>query len=135
MMKKIYSTTIINTGGREGEVFSPDKSFSYQVTSPGPHQENKTNPEQLFAAAYSSCFNSALELVMAKEGINSKSTVKATVSLYSDDSSGFQVGVVLSVAIPEVDHETAKKLVQAAHEVCPYSKATRGNITVELEVE
>lgn len=135
MMKKIYSTTIINTGGREGEVFSPDKSFSYQVTSPGPHQENKTNPEQLFAAAYSSCFNSALELVMAKEGINSKSTVKATVSLYSDDSSGFQVGVVLSVAIPEVDHETAKKLVQAAHEVCPYSKATKGNITVELEVE
>lgn len=134
-MKKIYSTTIINTGGREGEVFSPDKSFSYQVTSPGPHQENKTNPEQLFAAAYSSCFNSALELVMAKERINSKSTVKATVSLYSDDSSGFQVGVVLSVAIPEVDHETAKKLVQAAHEVCPYSKATRGNITVELEVE
>lgn len=134
-MKKIYSTTIINTGGREGEVFSPDKSFSYQVTSPGPHQENKTNPEQLFAAAYSSCFNSALELVMAKEGINSKSTVKATVSLYSDDSSGFQVGVVLSVAIPEVDHETAKKLVQAAHEVCPYSKATKGNITVELEVE
>lgn len=135
MMKKIYSTTIINTGGREGEVFSPDKSFSYQVTSPGPHQENKTNPEQLFAAAYSSCFNSALELVMAKEGINSKSTVKATVSLYSDDSSGFQVGVVLSVAIPEVDHETAKKLVQAAHEVCPYSKATKGNITVKLEVE
>ncbi|MBO0422052.1 osmotically inducible protein C [Enterococcus plantarum] len=134
-MKKIYSTTIINTGGREGEVFSPDKSFSYQVTSPGPHQENKTNPEQLFAAAYSSCFNSALELVMANQKITSKSTVKATVSLFSDEESGFQVGVVLSVKIDDVDRETAEALVKAAHEVCPYSKATRGNISVELEVE
>jgi osmotically inducible protein OsmC len=134
-MKKIYSTTIINTGGREGEVFSPDKSFSYQVTSPGPHKENKTNPEQLFAAAYSSCFNSALELVMEQAGIDAKSTVKATVSLFSDETSGFQVGVVLSVAIDGVEKAQAEELVQKAHEVCPYSKATKGNISVELEVE
>ncbi|MFD1899576.1 organic hydroperoxide resistance protein [Enterococcus termitis] len=133
-MKKIYSTTIINTGGREGEVYSPDKSFSYQVTSPV-HKENKTNPEQLFAAAYSSCFNSALELVMGQKNIHSKSTVKATVSLFSDEETGFQVGVVLSVKIDDVDHATAEELVKAAHEVCPYSKATKGNISVELEVE
>ena len=134
-MKKIYSTSIINTGGREGEVFSPDKSFHYDVTSPGPHQENKTNPEQLFAAAYSACFNGALELVMEQKGIKSKSTVKATVSLFNDEQTGFQVGVVLSVNINDVDHELAEELVNVAHEVCPYSKATRGNISVELEVE
>ncbi|GGC80098.1 organic hydroperoxide resistance protein [Enterococcus sp. DIV0242_7C1] len=134
-MKKIYSTTIINTGGREGEVYSPDKSFSYEVTSPGPHKENKTNPEQLFAAAYSSCFNSALELVMGQKNIHSKSTVKATVSLFSDEETGFQVGVVLSVKIDDVDHATAVELVNTAHQVCPYSKATKGNISVELEVE
>lgn len=134
-MKKIYSTTIVNTGGREGEVFSPDKSFRYEVTSPGPHKEGKTNPEQLFAAAYSSCFNSALELVMDQKKIKSKSTVKATVSLFNDEQSGFQVGVVLSVKIDDIDRETAEELVKAAHEVCPYSKATRGNISVELEVE
>lgn len=72
---------------------------------------------------------------MAKQKITSKSTVKATVSLFSDEQSGFQVGVVLAVKIDDVDRETAEELVKATHEVCPYSKATRGNISVELEVE
>ena len=72
-MKKIYETTIINTGGRAGEVHSPDKSFSYAVASPGVKKENTTNPEQLFAAAYSACFNGALELVMDQEKVEGKS--------------------------------------------------------------
>ncbi len=79
-MKKIYETTIINTGGRAGEVHSPDKSFSYAVASPGVKKENTTNPEQLFAAAYSACFNGALELVMDQEKVEGKSTVTARVS-------------------------------------------------------
>ncbi|MBP1042203.1 organic hydroperoxide resistance protein [Vagococcus sp. BWB3-3] len=133
-MKKIYETSIINTGGRSGEVYSPDKSFSYEVVSPGIKKEHTTNPEQLFAAAYSACFNSALEVVMAKEGIKSKSTVTARVSLYSASKEDFQVAVQLEVKIDDVEKIQAEELVAKAHEVCPYSKATRNNIDVELIV-
>ena len=100
-MKKIYETTIINTGGRAGEVHSPDKSFSYAVASPGVKKENTTNPEQLFAAAYSACFS---------------------------------VGAELEVHIDGVDQAKAEELVKKAHEICPYSKATRNNIDVKLTV-
>ncbi|WP_314066557.1 organic hydroperoxide resistance protein [uncultured Vagococcus sp.] len=133
-MKKIFETSIVNTGGRSGEVHSPDKSFSYEVVSPGVKKEHTTNPEQLFAAAYSACFNSALELVMEKEKIESKSSVTARVSLYSDPEGGFQVGVQLEVKIDDVEKAQAEVLVAKAHEVCPYSKATRNNIDVELIV-
>lgn len=133
-MKKIYETAIVNTGGRDGEVHSPDKSFLYKVTAPGLKKENATNPEQLFAAAFSACFNSALELVMAQEKINEKSTVTARVSLFQDPAEGFNVAVKLEVAIENVDKAEATRLVEKAHQVCPYSKATRGNIDVELEV-
>ena len=126
-MKKIYETTIINTGGRAGEVHSPDKSFSYAVASPGVKKENTTNPEQLFAAAYSACFNGALELV---EG---KSTVTARVSLFQGED-GFSVGAELEVHIDGVDQAKAEELVKKAHEICPYSKATRNNIDVKLTV-
>ena len=115
-MKKIYETTIINTGGRAGEVHSPDKSFSYAVASPGVKKENTTNPEQLFAAAYSACFNGALELVMDQEKVEGS------------------VGAELEVHIDGVDQAKAEELVKKAHEICPYSKATRNNIDVKLTV-
>lgn len=133
-MKKLYETSIINTGGRSGEVHSPDKSFHYQVTSPGIKRENTTNPEQLFAAAYSACFNSALELVMQQAKIDAKSTVTARISLYEDPEGGYKVGAQLEVSIPSVDKAQAEELVAKAHGVCPYSKATRNNIEVELTV-
>ena len=124
-MKKIYETTIINTGGRAGEVHSPDKSFSYAVASPGVKKENTTNPEQLFAAAYSACFNG--------EKVEGKSTVTARVSLFQGED-GFSVGAELEVHIDGVDQAKAEELVKKAHEICPYSKATRNNIDVKLTV-
>ena len=132
-MKKIYETTIINTGGRAGEVHSPDKSFSYAVASPGVKKENTTNPEQLFAAAYSACFNGALELVMDQEKVEGKSTVTARVSLFQGED-GFSVGAELEVHIDGVDQAKAEELVKKANEICPYSKATRNNIDVKLTV-
>lgn len=133
-MKKIYETTIINTGGRAGEVHSPDDSFTYKVSSPGSNIENSTNPEQLFAAAYSACFNGALELVMSKAKNVNPSTVTAHVSLFSDIKEGFSIAVTLDVHIDNVDLETATSLIEKAHDVCPYSKATRNNVDVTLNV-
>ncbi|WP_099222050.1 organic hydroperoxide resistance protein [Listeria costaricensis] len=137
-MKKLYETTIVNTGGRSGEVHSPDNVFYFDISAPkelGGEGGGGTNPEQLFAAGYSSCFNSALELVLGKEKIDAKSTVTATVSLYSDpEDGGFKVGVVLEVEIDGVEKDKAEELVEKAHQVCPYSKATRGNIDVELKI-
>ncbi|EUJ23740.1 OsmC/Ohr family protein [Listeria floridensis FSL S10-1187] len=136
-MKKLYETTVINTGGRSGEVHSPDNIFQYDISAPkelGGENGAGTNPEQLFAAGYSACFNSALELVMGKEKVNGKSTVTGTVSLYSDpEDNGFKVGVVLEVHIDGVDDAKTQELIEKAHQVCPYSKATRGNIDVELK--
>jgi osmotically inducible protein OsmC len=133
-MKKIYETAITNIGGREGEVHSADNSFSYAVTSPGRKKDNATNPEQLFAAAYSACFNSALEMVLEKEGIQAESTVTARVSLYQDEEGGFNVGVQLETHIEGVSEEQAHDLVEKAHQVCPYSRATRNNIEVDLVI-
>ncbi|MBC2024871.1 organic hydroperoxide resistance protein [Listeria booriae] len=137
-MKKLYETTVINTGGRKGEVHSPDNIFFQDIASPkelGGEGGSGSNPEQLFAAGYSACFNSALELVMSKQKIEAASTVEGTVSLYSDpEDNGFKIGVVLSVHIEGVNPETAQQLVETAHQVCPYSKATRGNIEVELNI-
>ncbi|EUJ40491.1 organic hydroperoxide resistance protein [Brochothrix campestris] len=137
-MKKLYETTIINTGGRSGEVSSPDNIFYYDISAPtelGGDGGSGTNPEQLFAAGYSACFNSALEVVMQRAQIKTTSTVTGTVTLYGDPvDNGFKIGVILDVQIANVDHETAQALVAKAHDVCPYSKATRGNIDVTLNV-
>ena len=106
-MKKVYETKITNTGGREGEVYSPDHLFEHKVTSPGKKDENATNPEQLFAAAYSACFNGALELVMERENDVHPSEVSARVSLFADDVEGFHIEVVLEVKIDGVEEARA----------------------------
>ncbi|WP_071130242.1 Ohr family peroxiredoxin [Enterococcus timonensis] len=133
-MKKIYETQTENTGGREGKVYSPDHSFEHVVTSPGKRVPTATNPEQLFAAAYSSCFNGALEIVMDAEKDVHPSIVKARVSLFADDVEGFHVEVVLEVHIDGVSEDRAKELAEKADQVCPYSKATRNNIPVEIKI-
>lgn len=132
-MNKIYSTTMINTGGRSGEAVSPDKSLMLKIASPGAGAQGATNPEQLFAAGYSSCFNSALELVMLRERIKAPSTITATVSLYDRDKQDFIIGVEIEGHIEGVDKEKTQELLEKAHQVCPYSKATRGNIEVTLK--
>ena len=133
-MKKVYETKITNTGGREGEVYSPDQLFKHKVTSPGKKVENATNPEQLFAAAYSACFNGALELVMERENDVHPSEVSARVSLFADDVEGFHIEVVLEVKIDGVEEARALELVKLSDEVCPYSKAVRNNVKVTFEI-
>ncbi|MGI2327961.1 organic hydroperoxide resistance protein [Planococcus sp. YIM B11945] len=138
-MAALFTTSVLATGGRSGHVVSDDKIIDFQLVSPkelgGPGGEG-TNPEQLFAAGYSACFDGALNLVIKKQRADVTSTsVKADVHFLKDEAdNGFKIGVTLNVTVEGVDKEKAQELVEAAHQVCPYSKATRGNIDVELNV-
>lgn len=128
----VYTSKATAQGGREGTVQSDDQFLDLNLVKPGSKKEG-TNPEQLFAAGYASCFDGALNLMAsnAKKEIESKTT--AHVSLVKDPSdNGFQIGAELEVEINGVSQEEAEELVEKAHEFCPYSKATRGNIQVKL---
>lgn len=129
-MSKIYEAVIINTGGREGKVYSQGKEFLYNIAAPGSDVKNATNPEELFAAAYSACFNGALELVMSRKNITNKSSVKARVSLMNNGDADFSIQVDLEVFIKDMPREEAMNLVEEADQICPYSKALRGNTIV-----
>jgi lipoyl-dependent peroxiredoxin len=137
-MEPIYTTTANATGdGRNGHVASEDGVLDTDVRIPkamgGPG--GATNPEQLFAAGYAACFHSALKLVGASDKADLRDTqVSATVAIGTLDDGGFGLAVELDVHAPNLDHETALTLVEKAHEVCPYSNATRGNVVVTLTV-
>ncbi|WOV87002.1 organic hydroperoxide resistance protein [Sporosarcina oncorhynchi] len=136
-MKPLYETTIINTGGRDGSVYSPDNIFNLDVAKPaalGGQVTTASNPEQLFAAGYSACFNSALEIQLDKGKVAyTSSEVIATVALYPDkEDGGVKIGVKLQVTIEGVDQEVAEEYVHKAHSYCPYSKAINGNVDVEI---
>ncbi|WP_158798850.1 organic hydroperoxide resistance protein [Pedobacter sp. L105] len=137
-MKTMYQTTVDVTGGRNGQIKSEDGVLELEVRMPKElgGVEGYTNPEQLFAAGYAACFDSALNLVMKQEKVTPEapSVVKATVGLHSNDAGGFGLEVALAVQIPGIEKELAHKLVEKAHQVCPYSNATRGNIDVQLSV-
>ncbi|MFB8081302.1 organic hydroperoxide resistance protein [Streptomyces sp. NPDC057020] len=132
----LYTAVATAEGGRDGRVATDDGKVDVVVNPPkamGGSGEG-TNPEQLFAAGYSACFQGALGVVARNEKADiSGSTVTAEVGIGKNDD-GFGIIVKISAAIPNVDAETAKSLIEKAHQVCPYSKATRGNITVELAV-
>ncbi len=136
-MDALY-TAVATANGREGRTVSSDGQVDLQLAMPpalgGDGQG--TNPEQLFAAGYAACFASALGLVARQARADvSEVSVTAEVSIGKDDS-GFGLSVVLRVELPDsLAGETGLLLVKQAHEVCPYSKATRGNIPVELVVE
>ncbi|MCA9765531.1 MAG: organic hydroperoxide resistance protein [Carnobacterium sp.] len=133
-MKKLYETTMTNKGGRNGEVFSPDHSLEFKVSTPGTNGGG-TNPEQLFAAGYSSCFNSALEMILSQAGKKVDSTIDCTVSLLNEAKTGLQLQVVLEGEIEGFTSEETSEWMKKAHEVCPYSKATQGNIDVILKTK
>ncbi|MCD2467040.1 organic hydroperoxide resistance protein [Streptomyces sp. MBT42] len=132
----LYTAVATAEGGRDGRVATDDGKVDFVVNPPkamGGSGEG-TNPEQLFAAGYSACFQGALGVVARNEKADiSGSTVTAEVGIGRNED-GFGIIVKISAAIPNVDAETAKSLIEKAHQVCPYSKATRGNITVELAV-
>jgi osmotically inducible protein OsmC len=135
-MKTLYTAHATSVGGRSGHVETDDKNLALDLASPGaPNTKpGNTNPEQLFACGYAACFGSALDHVAKSEKVEAKEIkVIADVSLNQDDS-GYSIGVTLNITLDGVDSATAQKLVEAAHQVCPYSKATRGNVNVVLKV-
>jgi Ohr subfamily peroxiredoxin len=122
-------------GGRDGYVTSQDGRLELQVAVPREMggSGNGTNPEQLFAAGYSACFHNALVLVGRRAGYDlTGSTVAAKVGIGPNAIEGYGLAVALNVALPLLDQELAARFVEAAHEVCPYSNATRGNIDVSI---
>ncbi|MDA8248860.1 MAG: organic hydroperoxide resistance protein [Rhodospirillales bacterium] len=134
-----YVARATTTGGRNGHVESSDGLLKFDLSIPkelgGPGKSGATNPEQLFAAGYSACFGSAIEYLARTEKLPVTAvTVTADVIIDSNDK-GFFLAVHLRAHIAGVDVSVAESLVNRAHlEVCPYSKATRGNIQVALEV-
>jgi Ohr subfamily peroxiredoxin len=122
-------------GGREGHVRSADGLLDVDLRPPeamgGPG--GATNPEELFAAGYAACFQSALGVVGRRQKVSvDGSTVTAKVAIGTTAGGGFGLAVALEVHVPDVDAATAQALIEGAHEVCPYSNATRGNIEVTL---
>lgn len=136
LVKPLYTARVTATGGRSGHLVSADGILDVNVQPPkemgGPG--GATNPEQLFAAGYAACFQSALGVVGRREGVDtSDSLVEADVSIGTVQGGGYGLAVTLRVTIPGADPEKVQALTEAAHQVCPYSNATRGNIDVTLE--
>lgn len=137
-MDALYTATATATGdGRNGHVTSEDGLVDTDVRIPvemgGPG--GATNPEELFAAGYAACFHSALKVVGRQAGADLSGTeVSASVSIGTIEGGGFGLAVELDVHAPQLDHDAALALVEQAHQVCPYSNATRGNIEVTLTV-
>ena len=135
--KVLYTAEAVSTGdGRNGHVTSSDGRLDFDLAFP-PEMGGTgagTNPEQLFAAGYSACFHSALRLVAGQAGVRlDDSTVTAQVGI-GPEGDAFGLVVTLIIHVPGVDREQARELAEAAHQVCPYSRATRSNISVELRV-
>jgi Ohr subfamily peroxiredoxin len=132
-----YTTKATATGGRDGSARSEDGVLDVKLSTPkelGGAGGDGTNPEQLFAAGYSACFIGALKAVGAgmKIKVPADVTVTATVGIGPRSEGGFGITADLLVNLPGLDREEALKLVDAAHQVCPYSNATRGNVNVGL---
>ncbi|MGW2176706.1 organic hydroperoxide resistance protein [Streptomyces sp. NPDC001732] len=133
----LYTAVATAENGRDGRVSSDDGNLDVVVNPPKAMGGSGagTNPEQLFAAGYSACFQGALGVVARQEKADiSGSTVTAAVGIGKTAEGGFGLEVTITATIPNVDADTARALVEKAHQVCPYSNATRGNIKVELSV-
>ncbi len=138
MSAPLYTAQATATGGRVGRARTSDGALDVALVVPtelGGEEADGTNPEQLFAAGYAACFLSAVKLIASKRGVDAETaTVTADVALHSEGR-GFKLAAALRVAMPGVDPADARKLVDTAHQVCPYSNATRDNIDVELVLE
>jgi osmotically inducible protein OsmC len=135
-MKSMYTAAAIATGGRNGQIKSDNGVLDLEVRAPkamGGANDDYTNPEQLFAAGYAACFDSALNHITRLEKVQTGVTsVTAKVSIGSLEGGAFGLAVELAVNIPDVSIEEAQRLTERAHQVCPYSNATRNNIVVAL---
>ncbi len=139
--KALYTATATSTGGRAGTTASSDGRLNLQLSTPkglGGDDGPGTNPEQLFAAGYSACFIGALKAVAARQKIALTAEVAITADVSIGPMTGkpgaFGIAVAMKVSLPGMERAAAEALVATAHEVCPYSNATRGNIDVTLSV-
>jgi osmotically inducible protein OsmC len=135
--KVLYTAVATSTGdGRSGHVVSSDHRLDLDLAPPAEMGGNGegTNPEQLFAAGYSACFHSALRLMARRAHVDpGGSSVTAEVGI-GPDGEAYGLVVTLVISIPGLEREQTREIAEAAHQVCPYSRATRGNISVELRV-
>ncbi len=134
MEKVLYTASTHTTGGRDGASKSSDGRLEVKLSSPG-KPGNGTNPEQLFAAGWSACFIGAMGVAASKLRVTlpAETALDAEVDLGTAEG-GYLLRARLNVSLPGLDRETAQKVVDAAHQICPYSKATRGNIEVEINL-
>jgi lipoyl-dependent peroxiredoxin len=138
--KIIYTAHAIATGGREGTAKTDDGKLSLKLDTPIEMggKGDGTNPEQMFAVGYAACFIGALKFVAKTQKVSlpAETSISADVSFGTrpDGAKGFNIGVAMAITIPGMDRDKAEALVQEAHQVCPYSNATRGNVDVALTV-
>jgi lipoyl-dependent peroxiredoxin len=137
-MQTIYTAEALATGGgRDGRTQTADGTIALDLAVPREMggSGNGANPEQLFAAGYAACFHSALQMVARKAKADlGESSVGARVGIGPNDAGGFGLEVALEVVVPNLPVEQARELAEQAHQVCPYSNATRGNIEVTVSV-
>jgi lipoyl-dependent peroxiredoxin len=134
-----YTTTATATGGRDGRAATKDGSFSVNLSTPkelGGGGGPGNNPEQLFAAGYAACFLGAMKFVSSQGGpkVPNDASVTSTVGIGPRSEGGFGIDVALDVSLPGLDRAEAQTLVEKAHQVCPYSNATRNKVDVRLRV-
>jgi len=138
MEKKLYTATVLVEGGREGKAVSSDGALDLilkvpqELGGPGGHGRN---PEQLFAAGFAACFEGALGVVLRKKRIKTEGTkITSHVTIGKDANDGFVLSINMDISIKGLETSVAKQIVEEAHDVCPYSRATRGNIEVITNV-
>lgn len=135
-MKIADVAEVINQGGRTGKVETEDGALSISLHAPGEERAGATTPEHLFGAAYAACFHSAVLSAAERSHLKIEgSTMMARVSLKEDDRGGYYLGVELKASLPGAAESQAKHLLHLAHQSCPYSKAVRGNVEVELTLD
>ncbi|WBL23164.1 MULTISPECIES: organic hydroperoxide resistance protein [unclassified Zunongwangia] len=137
-MKTLYSAKVTTEGGRDGRTTSEDGILDMKLSKPkslGGEGGDHSNPEQLFAAGYSACFGSALEMIAKNADVDlGDYSVTATIDLGQNEDKDLELSAILDIYIPDIDVETGENLINEAHEVCPYSRATRDNIDVTLNL-
>jgi osmotically inducible protein OsmC len=135
----LYKTTATATGGRDGHAATKDGAFDVKLATPkelGGAGNPGNNPEQLFAAGYAACFLGAMKFVASQGGpkVPADTSVTATVGIGPRSEGGFGLDIGLDISLPGLAHKEAETLVEKAHQVCPYSNATRNNVPVRLKV-
>lgn len=137
LVEKLFTAQAKAKGGRDGHVTTANNVLDVDLSTPkemgGPGKPGATNPEQLFAAGYSACFEGALGVAARQAGVKLQDvTVEAFIGFGKMEDNGYGISADLHVNLPGLEQTQAEKLVEAAHGICPYSRATRGNIEVSL---